>query len=128
MRSTAYDLSQFAPQREAPAKPSVKVIDNPRRKKSYRAYRLRLTFCSVALFALMALTVYNNMLLTETRAKVVSGTEELTQLVSEYSYLNCELENMVSLKNASDYAENELGLIKVAANQIEYVNLRSATI
>ena len=124
MRSAAYDLAQFEPpSKEIPVRPALRAVDNPKRKRSYRVHRLRLAVCSAALFALMALTVYNNMLLTETRAKVVSRSEELTRLNSEYSYLNCELENMVSLKNAADYAENELGLIKVSASQIEYVNL-----
>jgi len=125
MRSAAYDLAQFAPvERETPVRTTVKVVDNPKRKRSLRTFRFRIALCSVTLFVLMALNVYNNMLLTETRAKVVSRNEELTRLNSEFSYLNCELENMVSLKNAADYAENELGLIKVSPNQIEYVNLR----
>lgn len=124
MSMTAYNLSRFAAQEErepAPIRASLRVENG----KKVNNYRGRVTVCLVLLFSVMSLTVYSNMLLTETRAMSVSRAEELTRLESEYSYLNWQLENMISLRNAADFAENELGLIKISASQIEYLNLRN---
>ena len=122
MRSAAYDLSQFAPLPERRIA-QVRIIDNPSQKKVIRTYRARLLTLSVILFILMSLTVYNNMLIDLTRSDIGKRNQELSRLENEYSYLNCELENMISLKNATNYAENELGLVKVSPSQIEYLNL-----
>ncbi len=125
MRSAAYDLSQFAPVVEQQDRPKVRVVDNPKRKKGVRAYRVRLTFLCTFLLVLMTMTVYNNMLLTETQAKVNAQQEELTRLESEYTYLNWQMDSRVSLKNAEEYAETELGLVKMSMSQVEYLNLNS---
>lgn len=37
--------------------------------------------------------------------------------------LNLQLEGTVSLKNAEDYATNQLGMSKLESGQIEYVTL-----
>lgn len=125
MRAVAYDLSRFSQETESQEKPKVRVVDNPRQKKGVRIYRLRVTFFCTFLLVLMALTVYNSMLLTETKANVNTGMDELTRLESEYTYLNWQLESRISLKNAEEYAETELGLVKMSAQQIEYINLSS---
>ena len=124
MSVTAYDLSRFSGQNDSEPGP-IRTADYQKRDRRKKVYRGRIAVCLICLFAVMSLTVYNNMLLTEARAMAVSRMDELTRLESEYSYLNWQLENMISLRNAADYAENELGLIKVSASQIEYINLHS---
>lgn len=124
MRAVAYDLSQFASSPEEKA-PQVRIIDNPSQKRVIKTYRARLISISTVLFILMSLTVYNNMLVDLTRADIVKKNQEFARLENEYSYLNCELENLISLKNATNYAENELGLIKISPNQIEYLSLHN---
>ena len=127
MRSVAYDLSQFAPVPEIKT-PEVRIIDNPSQKRVIRTFRARLISLSAILFILMSLTVYNNMLVDLTRSDIVKKNQELARLENEYSYLNCALENMISLKNATNYAENELGLVKISPSQIEYLNLHDENI
>ena len=122
MKSAAYDMTQFEPSREERVR-EVRVIDNPSQKKVIRTYRARLAVISTTLLILMSLTVYNNMLLDLTKADIVKRTQEFNRLENEYSYLNCELENLISLKNASNYAENELGLVKISPSQVEYISL-----
>ena len=73
----------------------------------------------------MVMTVNSRTELNETMNGIQRKTSELTDLQSEYIYLNYELESLVSLKNAEEYAETELGLIKLGQSQVEYVNLQS---
>ena len=124
MRSAAYNLSQFAMEPEVRT-PEVRIIDNPSQKRVIKTYRARLVSISVILFILMSLTVYNNMLVDLTKADIVKRNQEFARLENEYSYLTCEMENMISLKNATNYAENELGLVKISPSQIEYINLNN---
>ena len=127
MRAVAYDLSQFAPTPEVRI-PEVRIIDNPSQKRVIRTYRARLITISVILLILMSFSVYNSMLLDLTKADTVKRNQELARLENEYSYLTCEMENIISLKNATNYAENDLGLVKVSPSQIEYLNLHSENI
>ena len=120
-RTAAYDISQFAPSER---RERITYVDNPKRKKSVRAYKAWLVFLCGFLVATMSYTVYSNMLLNDKKSAVASKTDELMQLESEFSYLNYRLESSVSLSNAEQYAVNELGLVKLNPNQIEYVNLR----
>lgn len=120
MRTAAYDLSRFAPVPEVNT-PKVRIIDNPSQKRRIKTYRPHLITVSVVLFLLMSLTVYTNMQLDLTKAEIVKKNQEFARLENEYSYLNCEMENLISLKNATNYAENELGLVKISPSQIEYL-------
>ena len=122
--STAYDLSAFAPapQTEKP----VRVV-KPRRAapREERKFLTKLSIYIVAIVLLMAATVMSRMKLTETMSDISSRTSELTELQSANAYLNYKLESLVSLKNAENYAINELGLVKMDSSRIEYVNLQN---
>ena len=122
--SAAYDLSRFAPTPER-EQPRVRVIENKKSQKAreMRAFSRKFTFICISLLILMSLTVYNRMLLTETKANIANKTQELVELQSENTYLNYQLETIISLKTAEEYATNNLGLVKIDAAQIEYLNL-----
>ncbi len=121
--STAYDLSAFAPapQTEKP----VRVVKPRKSNKENRRFMTKLTVYLVAIVLLMAATVMSRMQLTETKSDINSYTSDLTELQSENAYLNYKLESLVSLKNAENYAVNELGLVKMDSSRIEYVNLQN---
>lgn len=122
--STAYDLSRFAP--EPRRQPNVRVVKTTKKKTdSKRAFKVRSTVFVLVLMLLMATTVYSRLQLTETRTQINNKTAELTELESENTYLNFQLESKVSLKNAEEYAVSELGLVKLSSSQIEYVSLNS---
>ncbi len=129
MRSAAYDLSQFAPDREPKRQPRVEVVRQPRevafRKKLLRL-RMRCAFLVALTFLLMFVTVNSRTELNETTADIQRKSGELVDLQSEYIYLNYQLESLVSLRTAEEYAKNELGLIKLDQSQIEYVNLQDS--
>ena len=126
-QSAAYDLSQFAPQPEerkarvAVARRDIDVVF----QKKLAKLRVRCALLAITVFVLMVMTVNSRTELNETMNRIQRKTSELTELESEYIYLNYELESLVSLKNAEEYAETELGLIKLGQSQVEYVNLQS---
>lgn len=121
--SAAYDLSAF----ESVEQPRVRVrvVENvDSKKRQMRAFKNKCIASVLAVFVLMCATVYSRMTLTETTARINSCTQTLKSLESENAYLSYQLESTVSLKNAEEYAINELGLVKLGSGQIEYVNLQ----
>ena len=127
-QNAAYDLSRFAPQQEQQPKPQVEVVRRDRNvvfEKKLAKLRIRCTLLAVSVILLMVMTVNSRTELNETMNSIQRSTSDLTDLQSEYIYLNYELESLVSLKNAEEFAENELGLIKLGQSQVEYVSLQS---
>ncbi|MEA5050339.1 MAG: hypothetical protein VB021_02575 [Oscillospiraceae bacterium] len=125
--SAAYDLSTFEPA----AQPRVRVrvaaaVDTKERRQ--RSFRNRCIASVLVIGFLMCATVYSRLTLTETAARINSGTQTLKALESENAYLSYQLESAVSLRNAEDYAVNELGLVKLGSGQIEYVNLQEGDV
>lgn len=125
--SAAYDLSQFARETETETKVRVvKTKHSKNRAKKALAVKVVLYLCTLTL--LMAGTVYSRMVLTETRNAVNTYTDRLTELESKNAYLNYKLESIVSLKSAEQYAVGELGLVKLDASRIEYVDLQNENV
>lgn len=122
--STAYDFSAFAPEPQQPEKKVRVVHTSDPRKKEDRRFAAKLTAYAVVIVLLMTATVYSRLKLTETKSEINSRTSDLTELQSQNAYLNYQLESLVSLKNAENYAVNQLGLVKMDSNRIEYMNLQ----
>ena len=120
--NAAYDLSQFA---VTEPRERVRVVKTGKQVQAAedRKFMLQFIALTVVMIALAVYTVYSNMLLTKTKALITRSSAELVELQSENVYLDYQIESMVSLKNAEEYAANELGLIKLDTAQIEYVNL-----
>lgn len=127
MSTTAYDLSRFSSENVVERR-RIEVIDNPKKAAKSTKYRASVVMLSVFLVVLMVLTVYNNMVLTDTKNLANAAVNNLNSLESEYTYLSYKLDSMVSLKNAEDYVVKELGLVKVNPSQIEYISLQSRDI
>lgn len=120
MRSNAaYDLAQY--EVKQPQRPRVQVA--PAQKTRSKGLGFATVFYAVIIIALMSITVYSRMVLTETEAAIASKQEKLTELQSMNAYLNYQVESLVSLKSAEEYAKTELGLVKLSAGRIEYVTL-----
>ncbi|MDO4567248.1 MAG: hypothetical protein Q4B42_07945 [Oscillospiraceae bacterium] len=124
MRNTALKSNARQSARTA----ELRVVETSRAVKENRRFRAKFTFLSIALVVLMAGTVYSNLVLSETKADINRANSELTELESRNAYLSYELESMVSLKNAEEYAVNTLGLVKLDSSRIEYVNLQDENV
>jgi hypothetical protein len=122
--TAAYDLSQFAPEPKRESK--VRVVRTQKKAtQGKKAFKVKCLAYAMLLMLLMAGTVYSKTQLTEIKSTINDAKDELSSLESDYAYLSFKLESMVSLKYAEDYAVNELGLVKISANQTEYVNIHS---
>jgi cell division protein FtsL len=120
--SVAYDLSRFSD--ETPTQQKVRVASTKKniRTEEDRKFLVRLVFLSVAVITLAVYTVYSNMLLTNVKSQITNRSSELVEIQSENIYLDYQIESLVSLRTAEEYAQS-LGLIKMDSAQIEYVNL-----
>ena len=122
--STAYDFDRSISRAEEERRLEI-IRTHNRRIREKRAFIAKLTTLFCVMILLMAGTVYSRLVLTETRARINSRASDLTELQSENAYLSYQLESLVSLKNAEEYAVSELGLVKLDSSRIEYVNLQS---
>lgn len=122
--STAYDYDRNFSRAEEERRLEI-IRSNNRRQREKRAFAVKLGLMICTMILLMAATVYSRLVLTETRAQINSRTSDLTELQSENAYLSYQLESLVSLKNAEEYAISELGLVKLDSSRIEYVNLQT---
>jgi len=104
--NAAYDLSQFA---ATQTRERVRVVKTGKELQAAADRRFLLQFAAltVAVIVLAVYTVYSNMLLTKTKALITKSTAELTELQSETVYLDYQIESMVSLSNAEEYAAND---------------------
>ena len=120
--SVAYDLSRFSD--ETPTQQKVRVASTKKniRTEEDRKFLVRLVVLSVAVITLAVYTVYSNMLLTNVKSQITNRSSELVEIQSENIYLDYQIESLVSLRTAEEYAQS-LGLIKMDSAQIEYVNL-----
>lgn len=123
--NAAYDLSHFAPQ-ERKAKPQIKVVKAKKdKKKAAQKLKAKLIAAVCVVVALMAAVIYTKTVLFETVVSTNRAQQELTALINEEGRLDVELEGIVSLRQADDYASNVLGLVKMEDVQIIHVNLCS---
>lgn len=122
--SVAYDLGQFAPQTDNRVR--VRVVNTAKsNKQTAKAFKTKCAVYFIVIMLLMSATVYSRLGLNETKGRINQQTETLKKLQSENVYLSFQLENKVSLKNAEEYATNELGLVKLGTGQTEYVDLQN---
>ena len=122
--SVAYDLGQFAPQTDNRVR--VRVVNTVKsNKQTAKAFKTKCAVYFIVIMLLMSATVYSHLGLNETKGRINQQTETLKKLQSENVYLSFQLENKVSLKNAEEYATNELGLVKLGTGQTEYVDLQN---
>lgn len=126
----AYNFEAFetAPKRQPEQQPKKapiqKVGHNPYTRVAilgispWKAVAILLVVIGVA-----ATMLYSNVALADTMDSINSKTTEYTQLESENSYMQLQLESLISLKNAESYAADVLGLQKIDSSQIEYISL-----
>lgn len=120
--NAAYDLSNFAPQPKQ--QPEIKVIkSNARKRKTLAMLKIKLTALAVVIVALMCVTVYNKMKLTELVSMTDEAQSKLVNVQNDIKRLDVELEGVVSIKEADQYAKNVLKLQKKDAGQVIYLTL-----
>lgn len=119
----AYDLSAMAvPKVKQP--PELQVVRNEERQAALgrgRAVRGVLLFALVML--IFSVIVYNNMVLTELNEELATARRDYEELLAENGRMQVELEGKMSLRNIEEYASEKMGMSKMEAYQIQYVDL-----
>lgn len=106
-----------------------RVAHNAKLKKGARIrQRIRLVtparlFCATFVAVLCVSLIYSQMMLTIHTHSLSSCETELKVLQSEHVSLMSKYEQRYNADYIADYAENTLGMVKLGASQIEYIEL-----
>ncbi len=125
----AYDLSYFETREKTQAKEEkkaeIKVLD-PNRAKSGSALKC-LVLAAVAMCLLFAF-LGSKVALTEVNNAIIADKNALAEAQAETQRLQTVLDSKLTLKNIEEQAQAELGLEKIARNQIEYLAVESESL
>lgn len=123
-RAEMPDLSRFDTRRS-----KLRVVENvPAKQQAKSAKKIRLvtplrTIAGLMLAVLCLAMVYSNMQLTELTSDIGAREATLAEMQSTTVSLTTKREETYSTAYIEDYAQNVLGMVKVDASQMEYVEL-----
>lgn len=143
--SAAYDISLFdwdygtsAPELEPQFVPE-KPVRRPEKKKNSQKKTsqsvsksakkatlesllksVKILACVFCIFSVICFAMYLNVKLDETASQINSIESDIEIAKSENVRLNSTLEGMVSIDKVEDYAENNLGMVKLENYKITY--------
>lgn len=122
-----------APKRKTAAdkKPKMKLVKKP--EKTYEQAKSEMRFASLQsakiitvsllLLVMISALLYGRMKVDELDRQIQNTKTELSAAQSESVRLNMKLDSMISLKNVEEYAQTNLGMVKMESHQIEYIDL-----
>lgn len=124
--NTAYDFSRFEAQSTAPAsaakaQPQLRVL--PARRAKAKVNPLPKAILALLMVAMVVLTIYSQVMLSELSTEISAARGRLTTLESESTRLSAQLTSAGSAKTLEEYATARLGLSKMESSQITYVNM-----
>ncbi|HJB39486.1 MAG TPA: hypothetical protein H9943_03730 [Candidatus Ruthenibacterium avium] len=122
-----YDLEVFAPREERRSTP-LKVVKNntKKKKKLFGRFAVDMRMIKGVATVTFVLSLVVSVLVSQATATMLMGDiqvqkDELTELQSEYDYLNNELAMKANITEIEEYAQNQLGLVKMERGQVSYV-------
>lgn len=95
------------------------------RKKRRRPVTFGRVFCVGVMIALCLAMIFSQMQLTKLTDQISKKELELSDLGSQYVALKTKQEQTLNLNYVENYAQNVLGMVKMDASQIEYVEMSS---
>lgn len=122
----AYDLSRFeaqtAERRAAEQGAQIKKVKQSKAAAA-RVSPLKAFVCLLLVIGVTSGLLYTRVQLTERTTALSKATAAYTELQAEGTRMSLELEGKVSLKNAGDYAETQLGMVQLDSNRVEHIRL-----
>ena len=115
----SYDIAALQPKVKQP--PELKVVKN-RQFADNRAVLKAFGVFAVSLLVI-AVMLYNNVILTELNDEIDYYQEQYEVLKSENRRMEVELEGKISLRNIEEKATQDLGMARMESYQVEYVDL-----
>lgn len=110
---------------QRPEAPKIKHKKMPKPKRVARLKCIRGVSIGLLAFAMMFAFVYGKVELSRITNEQSELMAQLAQLEENNLSLESELESKTSMVKVEDYAENELGLVKLDKSQIEYVEVKN---
>lgn len=110
---------------QRPQAPQIKHKKMPRSKSRVRLKCIQRIAIGLLAFAIMFAFIYGKVELSRITNEQSELMAQLAQLEENNLSLESELEAKTSLVKVEDYAENELGLVKLDKSQIEYVEIEN---
>ncbi len=121
---------QEKPAGRQPALEHKKTAARTSKKKTVQKVRQRIRlvtparlFCAAFIAILCASLVYSQMMLTIKTHELSQCESDLKVLESTYVSLMSKYEQQYNADYIAEYAENTLGMVKLGAGQIEYIEL-----
>ncbi len=124
---------ETAPKREQSAqqKPRMELIRQPKKSKKELKREMRTTALrsakiiaiSVFLLSMLAGLLYGRLKVDELDREISAAQANISAAESENVRLNMQLDSMISLEHVEQYAETNLGMVKMESYQIEYIDL-----
>ena len=119
--------------KESVAYKELETRDRPSSRKMLREVKaprhiaktvtLRQVLLLVVIAAASVAIIYNYMILTQLTDQASQKKQQLEDLKSEYTYLEAKEENMYTLSEIEEYAQQKLNMIKMDSSQVEYIEL-----
>lgn len=117
--SAAYNLEDFA-DREYTPRQRLKVAEKPKKSLRINGKIVAAIMFAVIFVSLVCSVLYSQATVTELTNKIDNSEIELSELKSEYDYLNGQVEMKTALSSVEEKA-TALGLVKLDNSQITYV-------
>ena len=115
----------------AKKKPQMQLIEKP--KKTYNQLKkemhrsalqtAKIISISLLLLTMLSTLLYGRLKVDELDRQISSKQSQITAAQSANVQLNMKLDSIISLKNVEQYAQTNLGMVKMENHQIEYIDL-----
>ena len=111
-------------------KPKMELVNKPKKtlnqvKREMHASALQ-SAISIFLLSMLSALLYGRIKVDELDRQISAAETKITTAQSENVRLNMQLDSMISLKNVEEYAQTNLGMVKMESYQIEYIDLSGA--
>ncbi|MBQ6850278.1 MAG: hypothetical protein IJN77_04495 [Oscillospiraceae bacterium] len=125
--NVAYDLSfyEMEQERQIARKAKKENVLIKAQTKFSLGRKIANIISVAALLTLIIAVVATNAAITTASTEIADVQEEIVLLQSEKSYLDFTLESRMTLDQIENYAENQLGMVKMDASQKKYVELEN---
>lgn len=112
-------------------KPKMELVSKPKKTGAQLKREMHLgalqsakiIAISVFLLAMLSGLLYGRMKVDELDRQISSVQTKISTAQSENVRLNMKLDSMISLENVEQYAQENLGMVKMESYQIEYIDL-----
>ena len=127
--ASVYDFSYFEPQVQAePELRREERRERPQEKRAteYSAFSptfIKIMVCFVVGVIMIACLVAMRSKCDSLNSQIEEANRTLSISKSENVRLNAELNSMIAVEKIEDYAENVLGMTKIEAYQVTYIDL-----